>query len=441
MIRRTLRLTMFVVCTLLATGAAQVAAAPPDNVPAVGVGYPWFFAEGSTQPGFTTWLLLMNPNQFPIAPSVIYYKEDGTVINKKYSLQPTSRLNILVNKEVPNAALAMYVASADPIFAERAMYSGHDGHVSHGRIAPTFEYYFAEGATSPPFQMWLLLANTSPVVAHVTLTFMKEDGGMLVKNVDVAPTSRKNVFVNDYFPYPGAAVATYIKSDLPIVAERSMYWNGGSHNTPGSGPFNTWYLAEGYTGDDFHTWILLMNPGNVTANVTMRFFKEDGTTTTQTRSVNPHSRRNVFVNDFLPGVAFATKIESDQPVVVERAEYFGPPDARGGHASEAVAIPRTHWLLAEGSTQRDFNTFILIMNPNNTLAQVTAKYLREDGAVVSKTYTIAPTSRYIVWVNQFMPDVAFSSDIRSDVPVVVERAMYFNNFRGGTDSIGYGLDD
>ncbi len=426
---------------MLAAPAASVSAASPAYAPAVGMGWSFYFAEGSTQPGFTTWLLLANPNSFSVPADVSYYKEDGTVIDRTYSLPPTSRTNILVNNEVPNAALAMKVHAAYQISAERAMYSGHDGHVSHGYFEGN-TWYFAEGATTPPFQMWLLLADFGTETAHVTLTFMKDDGSVVVKNVEVAPHSRKNVFVNDYFPFPGAAIATYIQSDVLISAERSMYWDGGSHNSHGiGGTRNLWYFAEGCTANEFHTWVLLMNPNNLATNVKLRFFKEDGSVTVREFPVAPHSRRSVFVNEFLPGVAFSIQVESDQPVFAERAEYFGPPDARGGHVSEPTNIATNHWILAEGSTQRDFNSFVLIFNPNNVPAFVTAKYMREDGTIWQQTYTIAPTSRFTVWVNGFLLNKAFATDIRSDQPIVVERAMYFNGNRGGTDSIGFWQQD
>jgi hypothetical protein len=323
------------------------------------------------------------------------------------------------------------------LFAERAQYNGQDGHASHGVASPANVWYFAEGTIAAPDQLWLLVGNFNVAPAHLTLTFMKEDGSQLVRTLTVGPTSRKNIHVNDYFSSPGAGISTKIESDLPIVAERSLYW-GGSHNAPGvTAPATTWYLAEGFTGGDTHTWILLMNPGTVTANATLKFFKEDGTSLTQAKVLAPHSRTSVFVNGFLSGVAFGTKITSDQPIVAERAEYFGPPSARGGHDSEASSALGTHWTLAEGSTQGAFSTFILVLNPNAAAAHLSAKYLREDGSVVLQTYTVAPNSRYTISVNAFMPGVAFATDITSDQPIVVERAMYWNGNQGGSDSLGY----
>src|SRR6184192_2563240 len=71
----------------------------------------WYFAEGSTQPGFATFLLLANPNGFPVNANVTYYKEDGSFSTKSYFVGANRRFNIFVNAEVPNAALAMKVES------------------------------------------------------------------------------------------------------------------------------------------------------------------------------------------------------------------------------------------------------------------------------------------------------------------------------------------
>jgi hypothetical protein len=428
--RSMLAVVVLTVWLALATPGSRALAAPAAISS-------WYFAEGSTQPGFATFLLLANPNAFPVNANVTYYKENGSFIFKSYFVGAHRRFNIFVNAEVPNAALAMKVESDNLLFAERSQYTGSDGHASHGVSAPANVWYFAEGTTSPPDTMWLLIGNFNVAPAHVTLTFMKEDGSQLVRSVTVGPTSRKNVFVNDYFPPPGVAVSTKVESDLPIVAERSLYW-GGSHNAPGvTAPATTWYLAEGFTGGDSQTWILLMNPGALTANATLKFFKEDGTTLTQPQALAPHSRTSIFVNGLLPGVAFGTKITSDQPIVAERAEYFGPPGARGGHDSEGATTLGTHWTLAEGSTQGGFSTFILVLNPNAAVAHLVAKYLREDGSQVLQTYSVAPTSRATILVNALMPGVAFATDITSDQPIVVERAMYFNGGEGGTDSLGF----
>ena len=66
-----------------------------------------------------------------------------------------------------------------------------------------------------------------------------------------------------------------------LNAERSMYFNyegilGGSASIGVPSARNNWYLAEGYTGGDFDTWVLVQNPGTNDARVTMKFQLQGG---------------------------------------------------------------------------------------------------------------------------------------------------------------------
>lgn len=416
-----------------ATFSAGVVPPPPPITAPVST---WYFAEGSTQSGFTTYLLLENPNAANANVDVSYYKESGAPVVKRYVMRAASRMTILVNNEVPNAALSMKVDSDASIFAERAMYIRLDGHASHGIALPSQTWYFAEGATTAPFQTWFLLMNPNDGAASVTLSFMSESGGTPVtRTVSVAPHTRMNVYANQIVP--NAAIATTITSDVPIVAERSMYFGTGSHGSTGvTQPGTQWYMAEGYTGGGDDTWILLANPGGSATQATVRFLQENGVVTTRSYSMAAHTRLNVWANQIVPNVAFATQVTSTLPIVAERAMYFGPSNARGGDNSEAAAQPAQTWNLAEGSTQAGWMTFILALNPGDSPAHLSFRFLQEAAAATVQTYTVAPHSRFTLQMNQVLPGVAFSTIVSSDQPVVVERVMYFNNNSGGTAALG-----
>ena len=76
-----------------------------------------------------------------------------------------------------------------------------------------------------------------------TVTFYRDDGGERTgQNVVVAARSRVTISV-DPAQFPGLAgtrFGTYIKSTLPIVVERSMYWSANGQfwaagtNAPGT---------------------------------------------------------------------------------------------------------------------------------------------------------------------------------------------------------------
>ncbi len=129
---------------------------------------------------------------------------------------------------------------------------------------------------------------------------------------------------------------------------------------------DTRYLAEGATGTLFRTRIALANPGVLPATALLRYAKANGTIQTQTVAV-PAMRRATVDVETLSGMGtaeFATAVESDLPLIVDRTLTWGGTDAYGAHAETAVAAPALVWYLAEGATTGTLNLFYLLQNPN-----------------------------------------------------------------------------
>lgn len=395
----------------------------------------WYFAEGSTTKGFDTWLLIQNPNPAIANVTVNYHKTDGSVIERSYKVAPSARLSIWVDKEVPNADVAMVVTADRQVYAERAMYSGHDGSSSIGTSAPSKTWYFAEGFTGAGFDTWLLLFNPNSTPANVRVTYVRDNGQTVDKQYTVLPNARMSIWANK--EVPNASLSFILNSDQPVVAERSMYFDPhrqASHNSMGvTAPAKTWYLAEGTTSPPYDTWILLLNPNKTEAKVKLTYYKTDGTTQIQDVTVSPTSRLSIWANKVVTKTAFATKVESDQDIVVERSMYF---TGSGGSNSFGITEPGTLWYHPEGSTNPTFNTFFLILNPNPVPATLRVTFMREDGITTIRQYTVEPNSRFTIWANRELPPLAFSTMIESDQPVVSERATYFQDNTGGTNSNG-----
>jgi hypothetical protein len=82
-----------------------------------------------------------------------------------------------------------------------------------------------------------------------------------------------------------------------------------------------------------------------------------------------------------------------------------------------------------------FDEFVLIANPNPTSAQVQATYLLPNGTTLQKSYTVAGSSRFNIWLDEesfgaqgkALADTAVSVTLTSTngVPIVVERAMWW----------------
>jgi subtilisin-like proprotein convertase family protein len=209
----------------------------------------WLFAEGSTQGSFETYLLLANPSAAPVNLTVTYRLEDGTPIVTSKVLAGNSRLTIAVANEDPQlqqAAFWIQIDAEEPIFAERSMFwptpadQWGAGHASPGARDAATSWVLAEGVVGQAvgFETYLLLANPTDAPADVQLRFMREDGTFVDKQVTVNAFQRSTIFVNDVVPeVAGQAfgVAITSTSGVPIVVERSVYWNqlGAGSNAGG----------------------------------------------------------------------------------------------------------------------------------------------------------------------------------------------------------------
>jgi predicted metal-dependent phosphoesterase TrpH len=101
-----------------------------------------------------------------------------------------------------------------------------------------------------------------------------------------------------------------------------------------------------------------------------------------------------------------------------------------------LEVEGTNWYLAEGSTAGEFETWVLVQNPNNIPAQVTLTFLTENGPVPGPAATLDPNTRLSFNAGEFVTSFHVSTKVESNQPVVAERAVYWNNRTGGHDSIG-----
>ena len=396
----------------------------------------WYFAEGSTQAPFETWLTLYNPGLRVADVRLTFMQSDADAIVQDVRLPPACRQNILVNDIVPNAELSIRVESSESVFAERSMYFGHDGTASIGATSPSRSWYLAEGSSVPPFDTWILLQNPSNRVASVRVSFMREDGEMVVQPLVMPAASRRSIYVNLLFQSSGFSTA--VESDVPIVVERAMYFDGsqGGHGTIAvKEPKDVWYLAEGQTRGGFDTWLLIQNPNRVPTSVEITFYLEEGAPVIRRYQIGALARFTLYTNSILPNTAFGMRVAAEDPIVVERAVYFA--QGRGGHVSAGLADPSREWFLPEGLTSGGFQETLAILNPDSRTADVTVVLTRGDGAPdVSLQLLIAPNSRSTIDVNQLLADAGVSAQVTSDREIVVERTLLFGNGLGGTNAPG-----
>ena len=295
-------------------------------------------------------------------------------------------------------------------------------------------FFFAEGATTPPFDTWLLLYNPGTTAGTARITYFVS-GTTQVQDIALPANSRQSIFVNQVLP--NAAFGTRITSTVPIAAERAMYFRGdGTAVTGIPTPSTTWNFGEGATAAPHQTWFLLLNP-NATASVALlTFFLESGGTQQTTVVIPANSRQSVFANQVIPNAAFATRITSDQPIVAERS-MFKTTDGSGA-ASQGAIGTSDGWVFAEGSTNAPFDTWFLIFNPTAQATSVNVRYLRDNGPPVTQTVSVPAFSRRSIFVNQVVPNANFGAiidDAQNVNRIVVERSM-FKSTGGSLNSVG-----
>jgi hypothetical protein len=336
-----------------------------------------------------------------------------------------------------------------PLTVERTMFwdaSYYGGHTGTAVEQPAVRWFFAEAAQGF-FDTYVLVTNANPIPADVTVTFLREGETPVVKTIPVGASSRATIGAGDYPELAGRSFGLIVDATQPVIAERAMYfgstptrlWTGG-HESPGASQASTsWFHAEGATGAFFDTFILLGNPQDDPAHVTLEFLLESGETVTVQRDVPAKGRVTVALESIddprMQNGAVSTVVTSDRPIVSERSTYWaGDAQPWGeGHNSFGLTQTDTSWGLAEGRVggTHQFATYILLANPSTTeVADVHVTYLRESGTPVVRTYQVQPASRFTIDTGT-VPELqngSFGAKIfvTNGVPIAVERSMYWN---------------
>jgi Papain family cysteine protease/Family of unknown function (DUF5719)/IPT/TIG domain len=401
----------------------------------------WYLPEGCTGAGFETWVLVQNPNGTPAHVNITYMTPAGAVEGPAAVVGANSRQTFNVADTVPGEwNVSTRVTSDKPIIAEHAMYGNGRkwGSESVGVEAPARTWYLAEGSTADGFETWILVQNPNSAPVGVQVNYMTARGKVGGPYVVLPGNSRMSFNVAD--TVNGASgVSTRVDSDKPVIAERSVYWNGrrGGHDSIGvTSPSETWYLAEGSTGGGFETWIPVVNPGSQDARVALTYMTDKGEVKGPTVKVKAGTRTSFFVADTVPNCwGVSTRVTSDQPIVAERSVYWG--GRIEGTNSLGVTAAADSWDLAEGSTAPGFETWVLVQNPSDQPAEIAITYMTPKGSVSGPSLKLPANSRKTFFVADTVPNEwSVSTRVTADKPVIAERSMYGNDRTWGHDSVG-----
>jgi hypothetical protein len=441
-------------------------------------------SEGATNSFFTTRIALANPDSSPAEATLTFLRGPGsTPITRQYSLAPWGRATVKVNDIAglggPADVSTVIQSTTGGVIAERTMFwdsTYYGGSTGKAIDQARRQWFLAEGVANNVFDTFILMANANGSAANVTLHFLRDGAGPVDKVFQVPATSRVTIHTNDYPELNGFSFSTQATSDQTITMERSTYFHwpggrafeGGTEDAAIPSLSTQWYLAEGQTSPTFAEFILLGNPNGTPAHVTLRYLMPGGRTATQNITVGASQRLTIALGDSSPTPAdspwnlgvrntdVSVAINSDVAIAVERAMYWNLNGGfwTDGHSSSGVTSQGTVWALAEGEAggPLGFESFILFANPNASTARVRLTFLRAGGAApVTEDFDVPANSRVTRYVGEFIArgliapgeQVGARIDSLNGVPLVIERAMYWNGggetWGGGTGETGFKL--
>lgn len=331
-------------------------------------------------------------------------------------------------------------------------------------------WYFAEGCTRDPFEEWIIIMNPNGEDAHIDLTLYMPGETVEIK-WRVEPYRRGSLHLDSIEDIDGRDVAAKIVatdkygSPLGVICERTMYWRGpggevsphrdeyhyvlnegpywwervdGHSSVGATSPSKEWYFGEGCTAHGFDTWMLLLNPNEETAHVTLECMTDWGLETIGPLEVPAKSRSSVSIDEHLPAANVSIKVESDIGVVAERSMYWD--EMRGGQNSLGVTAPSCEWLMPEGSTAWGFEEWVLVQNPQDETAELKIRLCGDNGILRELELSVEPHSRKTINLNELAPDMDVGTEVTSTngVPVICERSMYWETggHKAGHNSTG-----
>ncbi|GHO53292.1 S53 family peptidase [Ktedonobacter robiniae] len=441
----------------------------------------WYFAEGSVggAGAFQEFITLQNPDTTTASQvSITYLFTDRPALVKQYTVNPSSRFTVNVNGELGLPQSTQYaistivkVTSGPGIVAERPMYFNYRGIISSGTDVlgasnPGTSYYFplADTRQDSSALSWTYISILNPSTtntANVTLTYYDGSCGAASN-----PCKTQQISVGALMRGTGTPtalsllkkVAVSVTSDQPIVVERPMYvktniataggtTTGAASQVGAVTPGKTWDFAQGNTGSKYQQYYVVANYSATPANVAVKLTYSDSTAPyTANVQVPAYGQSTVDVNQLNAGkpAIFGAEITSDQPVVVDREQFFHYGSANESGLTDVIGAPQAQgvYSFAEGFVTSSFSEYISVQNPTDADETVVITYFG-DNRVFQQQFVVK--AHKVILVNVGDTILPFGSGVNSSTvqamsgTIVAERVMYFgyHDKNGGTDIAGY----
>jgi type 1 glutamine amidotransferase len=423
-----------------------------------------YLAEGATSIFFETAIGVLNPSPtFNARIQLRYQMDDGGVQVAYLALAPRNRRTVT---PPPGAAFSTLVVSDQAVVVDRTMTWGLNGrygsHAESSIAAPALNWYFAEGATHGPFDLFYLIQNPTDRAATIDARFLRGPAGAgpaLTRQDTVGAHQRLTISADAIPGLEAADVAGEFHgtNGIPFIVERAMYlsrgtelWTAGVNSTGVTAPDTSWFLAEGATGAFFTTFVQIANPSATPARVRITFQRPFGASSIDRELDVPAAGRVTIpvaqVDPALAATTVSMRVTSTNlvPIVVERSMWWPGADWYEGHATLATNTMGTAWAVADGETNdaQTARTYLLVASGESlTGDSLRVTLCRDSGPPIERVYpdALVPNSRLTLDLEGAFPGVIragehagvilesmgqSSGGAVTPMPIVVERAMY-----------------
>lgn len=303
----------------------------------------WYFAEGVTTRDAAEVLLALNPFPDDAVVDISFSTEEGVVTPQALTGllvrgQALTTINVGEFVQRRESVSTTLIARTGRLVVGRLQaFDGTVGRrgvsVGLGAAAPGPTWYFPEGLVAEGLTERFLVYNPGAVEAQVELSLALDSGEAEPLRLTIPRESRLTVVAGEESRIPkGVPHAVTVRSveGPEVVVERTL---DGAAPSPRTGmaitlgarlPATRWVVAAGAADDNTDQWVVVQNPGDRPARVSLNLLAEGsaGPVGNFTNIEVPAGQRKALhVNEALRRPTTPLLLTSTEAVVVERDLY------------------------------------------------------------------------------------------------------------------------
>jgi hypothetical protein len=215
-----------------ATGNEETGTWATSSMGAKGPSRTWYLAEGATDEGRETWVLVENPYDLPVDVDVVFVTGQGEVQGPSETIPGKSRRTYNAGDYVTASDVSTMITSTGAgVICERAFYANGRSWAtsSPGSDMAAMHWDLPEGSTDGGMETWVIVFNPGDSATDVSMAF--QTGGGLVEppelqGINLPARTRITLRVNNYVT--SYDVSTRVVATSGVVCERSTYGPAGA---------------------------------------------------------------------------------------------------------------------------------------------------------------------------------------------------------------------